>query len=93
MDQLDVWYLIRRGVVEGALAAPRTARQRARAERAIVKWLEQDNHVGQKFSPRPETLALVTSWFRNQRAEFQHTYRPENISAQEKAATSANRAS
>jgi excinuclease UvrABC nuclease subunit len=90
----DVWYLIRRGVIEGALPAPRTAKQRARTEQAIVKWLEQDNHVGQKFAPRPETLALVTSWFRNQRAEFQHTFRPqENISAQEKAATGAHRAS
>lgn len=92
VDGGDVWYLIRRGVVEGALAAPRTAKQRARTDRAIVKWLEQDNHVGLKFSPRPETLALVTSWFRNQRAEFQHTYRPENIPAQEKVAPGANRA-
>jgi excinuclease UvrABC nuclease subunit len=99
VDRLDVWYLIRRGVVEGALAAPKTAKQRARAERTIAKWLEQDNHVGQQFTPRPETLALVTSWFRNQRAEFKYTHRPEvavsqaNISTEEKVASSANRAS
>ena len=99
VDRMDVWYLIRRGVVEGALAAPKTAKQRARAERTIANWLAQDNHVGQKFTPRPETLALVTSWFRNQRGEFQYTHRPETAAGstlnptEEKVATSANRAS
>ncbi|MCC6509990.1 MAG: UvrB/UvrC motif-containing protein [Pirellulaceae bacterium] len=78
IDHPDVWYLIRRGVVEGALAAPKTARQRQQVDRAIAQWLEQDNHVGQRFSPRPETLALVTSWFHNQRSELQHTYRPDS---------------
>jgi excinuclease ABC subunit C len=99
VDRLEVWYLIRRGVVEGALAAPQTAKQRARTERTIAKWLEQDNHVGQQFTPRPETLALVTSWFRNQRGEFQYIYRPDEAgkpskgSTQKKVAGSANRAS
>lgn len=97
IDHPDVWYLIRRGVVEGALAAPKTAKQRERTEHTIANWLAHDNHVGQQYTPRPETLALVTSWFRNQRAEFKHTYRPEgqppSNSAQQKVASSANRAS
>ncbi len=77
IDHPDVWYLIRRGVIEGAIAAPRTARQKQSAAATIAKWLAQDNHVGRQFSPRPETLALVTSWFRNQRGEFEHTIKPQ----------------
>ncbi len=77
IEHASVWYLIRRGVVEGALAAPKTARQRERASKVIATWLAHDNHVGQQFSPRPETLALVTSWFRNQRARVQEHLAPK----------------
>lgn len=75
VDHRNVWYLIRKGVVEGAIAAPRTARQREMTERTIEKWLAENNHVGQAFVPRAETLALVTSWFRNQRGELAHAHR------------------
>ncbi len=81
VDHPEIWYLIRRGVLEGALAAPKTARERKSVRATIDKWLAQDNHIGRQFSPRPETLALVTSWFRNQRTEFQHTIKPDAVAS------------
>ncbi len=97
IDGQEVWYLIRRGIVEGAVAAPRTARQRVKMERTIANWFAQDNHVGLRFSPRSETLALVTSWFRNQRGEFQNTIRPDSIASivdeHKKVTSGASRAS
>ena len=75
-DLGHIWYLIRRGVLEGAIAAPTNARQRRKAEATVIDWLEKDNHVGLRFSPRPETLALVASWFRNQRQELKKTFVP-----------------
>lgn len=72
----EVWYLIRRGVLEGAIAAPRTAAEAKRAHRRVHLWLEEDNCVGSHFFPRPETLALITSWFRNQRGELKKTFLP-----------------
>jgi excinuclease ABC subunit C len=89
-DAADVWYLIRRGIVEGALAAPKTARQRTKTERLLATWIAQDNHVGQQHVPRPETLALVSSWFRNQRAEMQHTHKPEAMLAKLAQASKVN---
>ena len=93
IEHPEVWYLIRRGVLEGAIAAPKTARQRQTAEATITKWLAQDNQVGRHFSPRPETLALVTSWFRNQRTEFQHTIKPDAVSSDDLAAATAKKRS
>jgi excinuclease ABC subunit C len=72
-----VWYLIRRGVIEGSLLAPRTPYQLARAQRLVVQWLDEENTIGRRFPPRPETLATVSSWFRNNRPELKHTLRPE----------------
>lgn len=75
-----VWYLIRRGIVEGALAAPRDKTESQRARRLVNRWLEQDNRVGSRFPPRPETLALVTSWFRNHKSELKTTFLPKSSS-------------
>ena len=80
-DGQDVWYLIRRGQIEGALAAPRTAAESQRTHRLVARWLNEDNHVGTQFTARPETLALVTSWFRNNRAELKNTLKPKQFSA------------
>jgi excinuclease ABC subunit C len=70
-----VWYLIRRGVLEGAVAAPENSRDRRKVDKLIEHWVAADNRLGHRFAPRPETLALVSSWFRNQRGEFKHTSR------------------
>jgi excinuclease ABC subunit C len=69
-----VWYLIRRGVLEGAVAEPKNARERRKVMHKIEEWLAADNHLGPRFSPRPETLALVASWFRNHRGELKRTF-------------------
>lgn len=78
-DGQDVWYLIRRGQIEGALAAPKTAAATSLAHRLVMRWLEQDHHVGTQFTARPETLALVTSWFRNNRPELKNTLKPNHF--------------
>ena len=78
-DGQDVWYLIRRGQIEGSVAAPRTTAETQRTHRLIQRWLDQDNHVGSQFVARPETLALVTSWFRNNRAELKNTFRAKHF--------------
>lgn len=71
-----VWYLIRQGVIEGAVAAPTTTAQRQQTTALLKKWLSSENCVGSTFVPRPETLALVASWFRNNRAELKKTFLP-----------------
>lgn len=80
-DGQDVWYLIRRGQIEGALAAPKTAAEVTRNHQLVLQWLDQDHHVGTKFVARPETLALVTSWFRNNRPELKNTLKPKHFVA------------
>lgn len=69
-----VWYLIRRGVVEGAIAAPRNEQQLNNAREILHAWWTQPDLVGSQFAPRPETLALVASWFRNNRSELGQTF-------------------
>lgn len=73
----DVWYLIRRGQIEGAMAAPKTQAEITQTHRLVRRWIDQDHHVGTKFVARPETLALVTSWFRNNRPELKNTLKPK----------------
>jgi excinuclease ABC subunit C len=73
----EIWYLIRRGIIEGALPAPKNATQRRHTKATLKKWLANDRCVGSIFSPRPETLALVASWFRNNRGELKKTFLPE----------------
>lgn len=80
-DGQDVWYLIRRGQIEGAVAAPKTTAETAKTNRLIQRWLAQDHHIGTQFTARPETLALVTSWFRNNRAELKNTIKPKQFTA------------
>ena len=71
-----IWYLIRRGAIEGALPAPCTAEEQRHARTTIRQWLRADKRLGTAFSPRPETLALIASWFRNNRGELKKTFLP-----------------
>ena len=72
-----IWYLIRRGVIEGAMAAPRNSNEKQDSLDKIRDWLNSDNLVGSDYTPRPETLALVSSWFRKNRAELKNTFSPK----------------
>lgn len=63
-DGRDVWYLIRRGVVEHAVAAPRDGNQFRSVRSEIHQWKNSDQTVGVKYVRREETLAIVSSWFR-----------------------------
>lgn len=63
-DGRDLWYLIRRGVIEHALVAPKGKREHTKAQREVDEWFRQDNHLGAKFQRREETLAIVSGWFR-----------------------------
>lgn len=74
-----VWYLIRRGILEGAVAAPRTTTQRRATQALLNEWFAHDKHIGTRYLPRPETLALVASWFRNQRGELKKTFLPTEL--------------
>ncbi|MEO8269181.1 MAG: GIY-YIG nuclease family protein [Aureliella sp.] len=74
----EVWYLIRRGLIEGAVAAPNTAGEKRQADSLLKKWFANDRCLGATYAPRPETLALVASWFRNNRVELKRTFLPES---------------
>ncbi len=80
-DSRAIWYLIRRGIIEGSLPAPTTTAEKRCTQNALRKWLVSDNCVGASFSPRPETLALIASWFRNNRAELKKTFLPKKCAA------------
>ncbi len=80
-NRYDIWYLIRRGMIEAALPAPQSADQREQAHQCVKEWLVRDGDVGGQYSPREETLALVTSWLRNNRGELKSTFLPEGCTA------------
>ncbi len=71
-DGREIWYLIRRGVIEHAVQSPK----RGRASRATIdeiqKWARCDNTLGGHFHRREETLAIVSGWFRKNPAEQKH---------------------
>ena len=91
-SNFDIWYLIRRGIIEAAVAAPQTDEELKKTEKLINLWLNQDQYIGGSFSPRSETLALVTSWFRNTTGEIRKTFLPEACMVPNPKATSLGRA-
>lgn len=71
-----IWYLIRRGTIEGAISAPRSAEEGKQVRARIKEWLALDGTIGSGYQTRPETLALVSSWFRKHRGELKRTFLP-----------------
>jgi excinuclease ABC subunit C len=69
----DIWYLIRRGVVEHAVAAPKNQNHYRQAQIVIQRWLANERVVGANFQRREETLAIVASWFRKFPTELTRT--------------------
>lgn len=72
----QVWYLIRNGMIEGALAAPQSQDQWPGVQKAVRQWWLNPDLMGSTFVSRPETLALVAGWFRKNRQELKRTFQP-----------------
>jgi excinuclease ABC subunit C len=68
-DGRDIWYLIRRGVIEHAVQPPRQGRAHRIALEEVRKWAVCDNTLGVHFHRREETLAIVSGWFRKNPTE------------------------
>ena len=83
-NQKEVWYLIRNGIIEGAIPAPQRKND-AKTSRIIRKWLAEENLVGSNFVGRPESLALVSSWFRQNRSELKNTFLPKMLKPKSRA--------
>ncbi|MFN3189869.1 MAG: GIY-YIG nuclease family protein [Aureliella sp.] len=73
----SVWYLIRHGMVEGVIPEPRTDSEHTAARSTIQAWLSSGQCIGSSFASRPETLALVSGWFRKHRSELKKTLNPK----------------
>lgn len=71
-----VWYFIRHGMIEGAIAAPQNKRQLPDAQRAVQQWWSDRDRASSPYKSRPETLALVASWFRTHPRELKQTLDP-----------------
>ncbi len=64
-DARDIWYLIRRGVVEHAVPAPADARSNGKYRRIVEEWLHSEKNIGRRYARREENLAIVSFWFRS----------------------------
>jgi excinuclease ABC subunit C len=64
VERQPIWYLIRRGVVEHAIRAPKTKRGWPAAVGLVRDWSGCDRMLGARYQRREETLAIVAGWFR-----------------------------
>jgi excinuclease ABC subunit C len=81
IDGRDVWYFIRRGVVEHAIRAPKTKRGEPKAAQEVQRWLDSDNSIGTRYQRREETLAIVAGWFRKNPDEQKELLLPKELLA------------
>lgn len=73
-DGDDRLYLVRRGTVRAEMAAPRTKRQRERADRIAREVLETPEATGTMVSTRKvEEILLLAHWFRSRPEELERT--------------------
>jgi excinuclease ABC subunit C len=70
----DIWYLIRKGGVEAALAAPSSARQWQSIRGPLHRWHSSQATLGNGYLRGEETLGLVASWFQKDRNQFSQTF-------------------
>lgn len=74
VDGDDRLYLVRRGTVRAEMAAPRTKRQRERADRLAQEILQAPESTGTMVSTRKvEEILLLAQWFRSRPEELERT--------------------
>ena len=72
-DGRDIWYLIRKGGIEHALAMPKNASQWRSVRGELDRWHGNSESVGSGFLRYEETIGLVTAWFQKNRDELKET--------------------
>ncbi len=72
-----IWYLIRHGMLEGAMATPTSRGASMSARRELARWWTEPDRVGSTLVSRPETLSLVAAWFRKHPGELKKTFTPK----------------
>jgi excinuclease ABC subunit C len=73
-DGRDVWYLIRKGGVETAVAVPKNAAEWRVIRPMIVKWKACSNAVGSGYLRHEESIGLVSSWFQKEKDQLHQTH-------------------
>ncbi len=81
-----LWYLIRHGCVEGCVARPRTEAQLRSLVPVLQRWMSGSANIPIPCHHRPETLPLVSSWFRNHPGELRNTFRPSEVLGRQRRA-------
>jgi excinuclease ABC subunit C len=79
VDGRDCWYIIRQGELCHAVAAPTSAANWKKNAKLIEELLTDQKAIGQKATSRPETVALVSGWFRSNRGELKRVFAPHAI--------------
>jgi len=72
-DGRDIWYLIRKGGIEHAIAAPKNASHWRSSRLELSRWHETNGSAGAGFLRYEETIGFVTSWFQKNRNELLET--------------------
>ena len=72
-DGRDIWYLIRKGGIEHAIAMPKNAAHWRTARIDLARWHEHSESVGSGFLRYEESIGLVTTWFQKNRDELRET--------------------
>ncbi|MCY2985223.1 MAG: GIY-YIG nuclease family protein [Planctomycetota bacterium] len=72
-DGRDIWYLIRKGGIEHAIAMPKNASHWRSARTALSRWHQSNESVGAGFLRCEETIGLVATWFQKNRDELRET--------------------
>ena len=72
-DARDIWYLIRKGGIEHAIAAPKNASQWRSSRSELTRWHETSESAGAGFLRYEESIGFVTSWFQKNRKELLET--------------------
>jgi len=77
-DNCDRWYFIHSGEVAGVAAVPKSDADYIALKPKLRQWrAAAANPVDRGHGAYPQTLGLVTSWFRKNRKELKQTFAPE----------------